>query len=125
MSGYKVEFLLIIAPVKESYSLARAAFKVAEERQISVRVCIIWSNGSVEGVHGGSKEALSPWENYVDVVEVNGSSTSNWWDMCQMMESGAILVRPDEHIAWRTISGLTGDPIVEMKRVFSDVMKII
>lgn len=123
MSGDKVEFLLIIAPVKESYNLAHAAFKVAEERQISVRVCIIWSNGSFEGLHEGSKEALSPWENYVDVVEVNGST--NWWNMCQMMESGAILVRPDEHIAWRTISGLAGDPIVEMRRVFSAVLGII
>ncbi|KAF7808622.1 FAD/NAD(P)-binding oxidoreductase family protein [Senna tora] len=122
VSGDKVEFLLIIAPGKESYNLARAAFQVAEERQISVRVCVIWSNSSVEGVNEGSREAMSPWENYVDVVEVNGSTSSKWWNVCEMVETGAILVRPDEHIAWRTCSGLAGDPIVELRRVFSSVL---
>lgn len=125
MSGDKVEFLLIIAPMKKSYNLAHAAFKVAEKRQILVKVCVIWPSGSGEGFNKESKAALSPWENYVDVVEVDRPSTSNWWNMCQMNESGAILVRPDEHIAWRTISGLAGDPIVEMQRVFSVVLGII
>lgn len=124
MSGDKVEFLLIIGPVKESYNLAHAALKVAEEHHSSVRVCIIWSSSSsLKELEEGSKEALSPWENYVDVVEVNRST--NWWNMCEMMETGAILVRPDEHIAWRTCSGLDGDPIEEMRRVFSAVFGIV
>ncbi|KAJ1396997.1 hypothetical protein SESBI_32170 [Sesbania bispinosa] len=121
VSGDKVEFILIIAPVKESYHLAREAFKVAEERQVSLKVCVFWSTDSVEGLDKGSKAALSPWKNYVDVVEVQ-STTSNWWDMCNMTNRGAILVRPDEHIAWRTISGLAGDPRVEMHRVFSAIL---
>lgn len=119
MSGDKVEFILIIAPVKESYHLAREAFKVAEEQQVSLKVCVFWPTDSVEG----SKAALSPWKNYADVVEVR-SSTSNWWDMCNMTNRGAILVRPDEHIAWRTVSGLAGDPRVEMQRVFSAILGV-
>jgi len=35
-----------------------------------------------------------------------------------MTNEGAILVRPDEHIAWRVKSGLDGYPILEMRRVF-------
>ncbi|KAG4923110.1 hypothetical protein JHK87_048650 [Glycine soja] len=71
----------------------------------------------------GSKAALSPWKNYVDVVEFR-SSTSNWWDMCSMTNKGAILVRLDEHIAWRTSSGFAGDPRVEMQRVFSAILGV-
>jgi len=123
VSGDKVEFILIIAPVEESYHLAREAFKVAEEQEISVRVCIFWSTDSVEGLEKGSEAALSPWKNYVDVVEAQ-SSTSNWWDMCNMTSRGAILVRPDEHIAWRTSSGLAGDPRVEMQRVFAAILGV-
>ena len=37
--------------------------------------CIFWSTDSVEGLEKGSKAALSPWKNYLDVVEV-WSSTS-------------------------------------------------
>ncbi|KAM2330879.1 hypothetical protein ACFX1X_021651 [Malus domestica] len=41
-------------------------------------------------------------ENYIDVAEVKKSSnSSSWWDICQMTDKGAILVRPDEHVAWR------------------------
>lgn len=121
VSGDKIEFVLIIAPVKESYHLAREAFKVAEERQVSLKVCVFWSTDSVEGLDNGSKEALSPWKNYADVVEVC-STTSNWWDMCNMTNKGAILVRPDEHIAWRAISRLAGDPRAEMEKVFSAIL---
>lgn len=121
VSGDKIEFVLIIAPVKESYHLAREAFKVAEERQVSLKVCVFWSTDSVEGLDNGSKEALSPWKNYADVVEVC-STTSNWWDMCNMTNKGAILVRPDEHIAWRAISRLAGDPREEMEKVFSAIL---
>ncbi|KAG6759109.1 hypothetical protein POTOM_035576 [Populus tomentosa] len=31
---------------------------------------------------------------------------------------GAVLVRPDEHTAWRLKSGLDGDPMLETRRVF-------
>ncbi|CAI8598105.1 unnamed protein product [Vicia faba] len=121
VSGDKVEFVLIIAPVKESYHLARQAFKVAEERQVSLKVCVFWCTDSAERLDKGSKEALSPWKNYADIVEVS-SKTSNWWETCNMTNRGAILVRPDEHIAWRTISGLTRDPRAEMQRVFSAIL---
>lgn len=121
VSGDIVEFILIIAPVKESYHLAREASKVAEELQVALKVYVFWSPDSAEGLDEGSKAALSPWKNFADVVEVH-PSTSNWWDMCNMTNRGAILVRPDEHIAWRTISGLSGDPRVEMLRVFSAIL---
>ncbi|KAL2332682.1 hypothetical protein Fmac_013895 [Flemingia macrophylla] len=120
VSGDTVEFILIIAPVEESYRLAHEAFKVAEELEISLKVCIFWSTDSAEGLEKGSKAALSPWKNYADVEVL--SSTSNWWGMCNMTNRGAILVRPDEHIAWSTSSGLAGDLRVEMQRVFSGIL---
>lgn len=41
-----------------------------------------------------------------------------------MTNKGAILVRLDEHIAWRTSSGFAGDPRVEMQRVFSAILGV-
>lgn len=41
VSTEKVEFLLIISPLQESYELARATFKVAKEFMANVKVCII------------------------------------------------------------------------------------
>ncbi|OAY32417.1 FAD-dependent monooxygenase apdD isoform X2 [Manihot esculenta] len=121
--GDKVEFLLIVAPLKESYKLARAAFKVAEEFKVSAKVCVLWPADSLDEFEVRSKKALAPWEKFIDVVEVRKSSNpSSWWSMCQMTEKAAILVRPDEHIAWRVKSGVDKDPVSEMRRVFSAIL---
>ncbi|TQD96777.1 hypothetical protein C1H46_017670 [Malus baccata] len=111
------------------YHLAHAAFKVAEEFKVSARVCVcvcvLWPAGSVRGVEARSKASLVPWENYIDVAEVKKSSnSSSWWDICQMTDKGAILVRPDEHVAWRLQSGVVRDPITEMRRVFSATLGV-
>ena len=109
--------------MESSYHLARAMFKVAEEFKVDTKVCIIWPYGTTNRVEVGSKRALTPWENYIDVVEVKRSSNSlSWWETCQMTDKGAILVRPDEHIAWRVKSGVVSDPTLEMNRVFSVVL---
>lgn len=118
-----MEFLLITAPIKSSYCLARAALEVAEEFKVFIRVCMLWSGDNFKGIEVGSKASLEPWENYIDVLEVKKSPTSlSWWDICKMTNRGAILVRPDEHIAWRVKSGVVEDPINEMRRVFSAVL---
>lgn len=124
VSAEKVEFLLMIAPVEESFNLAQAAFKVAEELAINIRVCVIWPAKTTDGC-GRTEGALEPWKNFVEVVEVKNLSNSlSWWDVCQMTERGAILVRPDEHIAWRMKFGITGNPVLEMRRVFCTVFGI-
>lgn len=106
-----------------SYHLAHAAFKVAEEFKVSARVCVIWPHGAANGVEVGSEEALSPWMNYIDIVEVKQSLPSpSWWDICQMTSRGAILVRPDDHVAWRAKSSVSGDPRVVMRTVFSIIL---
>ena len=108
--------------MKESYHLAHAAFKVAEEFKVSAKVCVMWPQGTAEG---GRKAALSPWQNYVDVVEVKQKSTSlSWWKLCQMTDRGAILVRPDEHIAWQVKSTVFGDPVLEMRKVFATILGV-
>lgn len=122
VSGEKVEFLLMIAPVESSYRLARIALQVAAEFNISLKVCAIWPNGAVDGDER-TKIALAPCENYIDVVEVRSSSNSlSWWDICKMTHRGVILVRPDEHIAWRVKSRVVSDISLEMKSVFSIVL---
>nr|GMC62817.1 putative polyketide hydroxylase isoform X2 [Ipomoea batatas] len=118
VSAEKLEFLLIIAPVDSSYHLALATFQVAEECKVPLKVCVMWPGETNAGANR-SKAALLPWENFVDVLEVKRPpNSSSWWGACQMTDRGAILVRPDEHIAWRTKSELAGDATTEMRKVF-------
>lgn len=117
----KVEFLLIIAPWEESYKLAQAAFMVAEGIKVPLKVCVMWPENTTDR-NGRSEAALHLWKNFIDVVEIKSSRTSpSWWNLCQMTDRGAILVRPDEHVAWRSKSGNVNDPTLEMKRVFNTI----
>ncbi|VVA92426.1 unnamed protein product [Arabis nemorensis] len=123
VSTEKVEFLLLISPLEESYELARATFKVAKEFMANVKVCIVWPS-SHDGVEGESKSALASLESYVDVMEVkkqSGEETS-WWSICKMSERGSILVRPDQHIAWRVKSDVPLNPTLHMRDVFSIIL---
>ncbi|XP_057766922.1 uncharacterized protein LOC130987413 [Salvia miltiorrhiza] len=126
VSANDVEFLLIISPMKESYQLAQTAFKVAQEFQLPLKVCIMWQDKATYAARSSSSErALSPWKNFIDVVDAKTCpSLASWWDLCQMTDSGAILVRPDEHIAWQTKSEIKNDRLSELKKVFSAILRL-
>lgn len=120
VSGDKPEFLLIIAPLKASYKIARAILTKAKERHVLLKVCIIWTQGSCQSRSIGSRTELEPWvQNYVDVEEVKRDCS--WWDMCRSTNRGVLLVRPDEHIAWRTESDRVTDAGSEAENVLSQI----
>ncbi|KAF5177355.1 FAD/NAD(P)-binding oxidoreductase family protein, partial [Thalictrum thalictroides] len=123
VAGDKLEFLLIIAPNSKSYDLAKAGYRVAEGFQVSVKVCVMWCHRSSEGLNG-SKAALVPWENFVDVEEVKKPLALSWWEICKMSDKGALLVRPDGHIAWRTKDEVLGDAVLQMENIFSQVLGV-
>ncbi|XP_020091632.1 uncharacterized protein LOC109712456 isoform X3 [Ananas comosus] len=121
--GDKLEFVLIIAPVKESYDLARVILRTAEEFKVSVKVCIMWPQGSFVQKLRGSRVELDPWENFIDVEEVKRpSSTTSWLDTCRMTSHGVLLVRPDEHIAWMAESNKIDNAVSEARRVFAVIL---
>lgn len=122
VSGDKLEFVLIIAPLKESYELARAMLKIADELKLSAKVCVIWPQGSVDAEVKGIRSELVPWTNYVNVEEIPRASANSWWEMCQITRKSVILVRPDEHIAWRTESDMVRDADLEVRRVFYQIL---
>jgi len=120
----KLEFVLIIAPLKDSYDLARVAFKVAETFRVSLKVCVIWPQGSVPTDDFGSGKELEPWMNYIDVEEVRMSESKSWWETCQMTSKGVILVRPDDHIGWSTEIDGVESIVQQVGRVFSLILGV-
>lgn len=82
----------------------------------------MWQEKATDQI-GSSETALCPWKSFIDVIEAKSSPTSpSWWDLCQMTDRGAILVRPDEHIAWRAKSEIKTDPLLVLRKVFHAVL---
>jgi hypothetical protein len=120
VSGDKPEFLLIIAPLKASYKMAHAILTKAEELKVLLKVCVIWPQDSCKSRPSDSQAELEPWKNYVDVEEVKRDRS--WWDMCCLSNKGVLLIRPDEHIAWRTESDRVVDAGSEAENVLSEIL---
>lgn len=141
-SGNVTEFLLIATPSKTCYIWADAAFKIAKVYKVPLKVCIIWPGGI--SASRLSKESMDAWhesegsitqhlqsvlegedwrrentEFVVDVEEISGS----WLELCKMTKPGVLLVRPDEHIAWRSDPTFSGDTVLELNKVFSIVLR--
>lgn len=120
----KLEFLLIIAPSKDSYDFARVAFKVAETFGVSLKVCVIWPHGSTSTSTSRSGAELEPWKNYIDVEEVRRPQSKSWWEMCQLTSKGVILVRPDDHIAWSTENDVDDDIVQRVEEAFMLILGV-
>ncbi|WP_299470758.1 FAD-dependent monooxygenase [uncultured Roseibium sp.] len=57
---------------------------------------------------------IGPRRQYVD-------HTGDWARAREVSDKGCVLVRPDQHVAWRS-KGLTGDPAGDLRRVFSKIL---
>ncbi|WP_306145372.1 FAD-dependent monooxygenase [Roseibium sp. MMSF_3412] len=57
---------------------------------------------------------IGPRRKYVD-------HTGDWARAREVSDKGCVLVRPDQHVAWRS-TGLTSDPAGDLRRVFSKIL---
>jgi len=57
---------------------------------------------------------IGPRRKYVD-------HTGDWARAREVSDKGCVLVRPDQHVAWRS-TGLTGDPAGDLRRIFSKIL---
>ncbi|XP_078434282.1 FAD/NAD(P)-binding oxidoreductase family protein isoform X2 [Wolffia australiana] len=111
----KLEFVLIIAPVKGSYILAETARTVAQEFGAILSVSVIWPPGCFF-------DMSKPRDGYLDLEQVMPSLS--WWETCGISQDGAIMVRPDDHVAWRTTCALGDDAADQIRRAFSKILGI-
>lgn len=44
-----------------------------------------------------------------------------WWELCGVPDVGAILVRPDEHVAWRSLNLPDRSSAEHLHRAFAEV----
>lgn len=118
-----MEWLLLIAPRTKSYDLAASTVNMAKHFGVPLKICVIWAQGSFNNQADRRSTDIS-LESKIDIIDVeeikNPSTQVTWWEICQMPSDGAILVRPDEHIAWRSKSGNTNDH--ELEKIFSMIL---
>ncbi len=93
--GARGGFALLTGPKGDPWS--KAAIEVAKKLGIAIRTAAIGSGSD-----------------YTD-------PTGRWQRVCGIRDDGAILVRPDHHVAWRSAGGAR-DPSDELRRAFVSIL---
>ncbi len=57
---------------------------------------------------------IGPRQEWQDLV-------GDWANVCEIRDSGVLLVRPDHHVAWR-VEGMVADPQAELRRVLNSIL---
>lgn len=82
-------------------------------------VCVICPQGSINTNTYYNWLELYPWDNFVHAEEVRGPKLKSQWEMCQLLISRVILVRPGDYIAWSTQLDLLSSCVLNVGNVFS------
>jgi hypothetical protein len=148
--GNRMEFVLLVRSHRSGCCWGDAAIAAGQAFGIWVKVVFIWPSGSYDGFLGKShihtesaelgNDQMSPdkdmFSNDNEATAVFEWSQRNkgcvlhaeevgcgWQDIFGIPETGAILVRPDDHVAWRSEAEPKASSTQELYLVFSKVLK--
>ncbi|KAL2641956.1 hypothetical protein R1flu_009543 [Riccia fluitans] len=109
VSSDSCEFLLIVGPNRSGLKWGSEALKVAQMLRVPITVSVIWpqrfaQRHSLNDLNAEERVVAHEW---VQLKTVNllhaGEDDGCWFKLCGMPSTGALLVRPDQHIAWRVV----------------------
>ncbi|CAM6082506.1 unnamed protein product [Calypogeia fissa] len=140
LSSDRLCFLFLTGPGRSGSLWGAAALESVKTCSMPIRVAVMWPEGSAKRVWTSSVQSaqnhqqselteeesymLYEWgyENRDNVIQVE-EFLSAWWELCTVPASGAILVRPDDHVAWRTKLHATSGASLEVQRVLKRVLR--
>lgn len=120
ISESEIQLVLIVGCNKSGCAWAEGALTAAELSTVPVKVVIMWPE-KMEDSEGFSMQGrVSASENRVIHAEVG----QGWWELCGVPDVGAILVRPDEHVAWRSTIAPDSSSVQHLHKVFAKVFPV-
>lgn len=140
IGGDSLEFLFFVGPNDSGRLWADSMLLVAKHFHVMLKVIVVWPIGysskvyeqmmktsltlPSDSVASEDMSTMHVWghekgELVMHVEEVDRC----WWDLCKVPCVGAILVRPDDHVAWLSLIESSSDSIKELDNVFATVLK--
>lgn len=137
--------MLIVGCNKSGCRWGEAALEAGESHKISVKVVFMWPLGSYTP-SSQENESISPvnqensleghlqatddeqlfvmnWASRNKGVVVHAEELGHgWWELCTIPDVGGILVRPDEHIAWRSKFSPQSSSVQDFHNIFTQVL---
>lgn len=131
IKGDGLEFYAFVGPNTSGYLWGESMLLAAKTFKVKLKVVVIWPLGLSESKETScSTEApkehaqqLHKWDNgnREDILHVE-EVDKDWWQLCKLSHLGAILVRPDDHVAWVSSMETSSCSIHELHDVFATVL---
>ncbi|XP_073387845.1 uncharacterized protein [Physcomitrium patens] len=122
VSESEIDLVLIVGCNNSGCTWTEAAVTSAKSLSVKVRVVIMWPPGLETKM--GESEELSVQRRvsaFKDRVVHAEQADQGWWELCGVPDVGAILVRPDEHVAWRSLNLPDRSSAEHLHRAFAEV----
>lgn len=109
--------VLIVGCNKSGCEWVEAALTALKSSAITMKIVIMYPQGIVT-------ESVQEWASGSECEVVHAEVDQGWWNLCGVPDVGAILVRPDEHVAWRSRSAPGSSSVEQLREVFGKVYPI-
>ena len=124
--------MLIVGCNRRGRAWAEAALVAVKSFAITLKIVVMWPHASFpqrecwQGREGNVTEAewfaVQKWASASRVV--HAEVDPGWWDVCGVPDTGAILIRPDEHVAWRSRSVPDSSSVQQLHKAFAQVFPV-
>jgi hypothetical protein len=98
-------------------SWAEAALTAAELSGVALKIVVMWP-GKMNETKGFF---VQKWAFASECRVVHAEIDEGWWQLCGVPAVGAILARPDEHVAWRSTTAPDSSSVQQLHSVFTKV----
>jgi hypothetical protein len=68
--------------------------------------------------------SVQKWAFASECRVIHAETDEGWWQPCGVPAAGAILVRPDEHVAWRATTAPDSSSVQQLHCVFTKVFPV-
>jgi hypothetical protein len=120
ISQSEVHLALIVGSNDSGCSWAEAALTAAELSGVPLKI-VVMRPGKMNETKGFS---VQKWAFAIECRVIHAEIDEGWWQLCGVPAVGAILVRPDEHVAWRATTAPDSSSVQQLHYVFTKVFPV-
>jgi hypothetical protein len=121
ISQGEVHLALIVGSNDSGCSWAEAALTAAELSGVPSKIVVMWP-GKMNETKGFS---VQKWTFASECRVIHAEIDEGWWQLCGVPAVGSILVRTDEHVAWRSRSATDSSSVQQLRYVLSKVFPVV
>ncbi|KAG0583412.1 hypothetical protein KC19_3G134100 [Ceratodon purpureus] len=120
ISESEIHLVLIVGSNESGRTWAEAALSAAKLSAVPLKIVFMCPGK----VNESEVFSVPKWVSASESILTHAEVDQGWWELCGIPDVGAILVRPDEHVAWRSTTAPDRSSDQLLRKVFAKVFPV-